>query len=430
MSKLSEAIIKQEVPPEKGQRFIFDDHRDAPRGFGLRITAAGGKAFILRYTFDGVARRKTIGSWPTWSLSAAREEAGRLKRLIDSGIDVLAEARQRRTEPTVADLVDEYCQAHVDALKSGAAVRSYFDRDVIPVIGKMKVRDVRRRDVIELVEAKGADKPTAARHLLTYVRGMLEWAADREYIEFNPAAGLKPKAIKPKGRRDALKPTARGRVLDDTEIQTFWNNAENCSLHLLTALALKLILVTGQRPGEVAGMAHSEIRGDVWTIPAARRGKDQADHDVPLTETALQLVEAAKEEVDRLSARRTWKAGDHVFAARPNGGLTINALDRAVKRRLAELGNTAHSTWGHWTPHDLRRTCRTGLSAAGIGPEIAERVIGHSVKGIEAVYNHHTYIKEKRTALEAWEQRLIGIVDGSTESGKVISILATGGTKA
>jgi hypothetical protein len=98
MAKLTDGragtIAKAELP-EKGQRFIFDDHRDAPRGFGLRVTKAGGKAFILKYSIDGRERRKTLGDWPTWSLEAARAEAQDLTRAINKGTDPL-EAKRRR----------------------------------------------------------------------------------------------------------------------------------------------------------------------------------------------------------------------------------------------------------------------------------------------------------------------------------------------
>src|SRR5690606_9384961 len=142
-----------------------------------------------------------------------------------------------------------------------------------------------------------------------------------------------------------------------------------------------LILVTGQRPGEVAGMRWSEIDDSIWTIPAARRLKTETEQRVPLTETAKALLAEAKAEVGRLARRRTWEAGDYIFAARPGGGITVNALDRAVARYREALGNKEHVDWSFWTPHDLRRTCRTRLSECGISEEIAERVIGHAHQG-------------------------------------------------
>ena len=403
--RLTEDLIKKAEPPAKGQRFLYDGHRDAPRGFALRITQAGGKAFVLNYTFEGRQRRKTIGEWPTWSLVAAREEAQRLRRRIDSGEDVVELERQARREPTVAEAVERYCRQHVDALRSGKEVRRYYERDLIPELGPVKLKAVRRADLIRLVETKAADTPRAAALLLTHLKALFAWAVDRELIEANPAAGIRAAKI-----HKAMKPRQRARVLDEAEIRTFWHEVERCGVRRLTALALKLVLVTGQRPGEVAGMRWSEIQGEIWTIPAARRRKTGTEQRVPLTPIARALLDAARAEVERLAQRRSWVAGDFVFETRAGGSVTVYALDRAVARYREALGNKAHPDWGHWTPHDLRRTCRTGLSACGVPEEVAERVIGHGAKGIVATYNHHRYDSEKRTALEAWERRLLQIV--------------------
>ena len=100
--------LDQVQPPETGQRFFFDDHRDAPRGFGFRVTQAGGRAFILQYTVDGRQRRKTIGDYPTWTLEAARAEARELVQRIAKGSDPLEEKRRRRSEPLVKDLAIEW----------------------------------------------------------------------------------------------------------------------------------------------------------------------------------------------------------------------------------------------------------------------------------------------------------------------------------
>src|SRR5690606_12912872 len=127
------------------------------------------------------------------------------------------------------------CKSHVAGLKSEAAIVRYFERDVVPELGKVKVADVTRRDLIELVEAKAAATPTAARHLLAYLKGLFDWCVDREYIEVSPAASIKPKSIK-----GGKKPVARRRTLDNDELKTFWHNSETCGIHGLTAIALKL----------------------------------------------------------------------------------------------------------------------------------------------------------------------------------------------
>lgn len=184
-------------------------------------------------------------------------------------------------------------------------------------------------------------------------------------------------------------------------------------MHRLTALALKLVLVTGQRPGEVAGMHKDEILGRMWTIPASRRGKTETCHAVYLTDTALEIVAAAKLEVERLQARRSVSWSGNIFEASPGSAISPAALCRAVVRNSAALGAKVESHWGGWTPHDLRRTMRTGLSACNIRPDIAELTIGHKKRGIVAVYDQHSFDTERRDALLAWEKYLLTVVSHS-----------------
>mgnify|MGYP005989663669 CR=1 FL=1 len=416
MAKLTDGkngIIAKEAAPGRGQRFIYDDHRDAPRGFGLRITSAGGKAFILSYTADGRKRRKTIGDWPTWTLESARAEARDLVLRISAGADPLEDTRRRKLEPIVQDLAVDWLEMHATGLKSERAIRGYIKNDLIPAIGRLKVSDVRRRDVINVVEAKAIHAPRAAAQLLLYARRMFDYATDRDYLPANPLAGLKPSSIKVKGRRDPLKPVTRTRVLDDDEVRAFWQNVESCGLHRLTALALKLVLVTGQRPGEVAGMHKSEIKGRIWTIPASRRGKTQTAHTVYLTDTALEILDCASADLDRLQKRRNVPSKGYLFEARPERPITNAALCRAIDRHSEALGAKDVPPWGRWTPHDLRRTMRTGLSACKVRPDIAELTIGHVKTGMVAVYDQHSFEDEQREAVIAWENRLAAIVEGS-----------------
>lgn len=173
-----------------------------------------------------------------------------------------------------------------------------------------------------------------------------------------------------------------------------------------------MVLLTGQRPGEVAGMHVDEIEGRRWTIPAARRGKTDTAHVVHLTDTALELIDAAKAEISRLSKRRNEPWTGFIFETLPGRPITNAALCRAVDREHEALGARDVQPWGRWTPHDLRRTMRTGLSACKIRPDIAELTIGHTKRGIVAVYDQHGFDAERRAALEVWELRLMNVVAG------------------
>jgi len=422
------SIAKAERP-EKGQRFLFDEHRDAPRGFGLRITKAGGKAFVLTYTMNGRRRRKTIGDWPTWSLEAARQEARELMLKITAGDDPLDADRRRRDEPLIEDIAADWLEMHASGLKSENAIRGFVQNDILPSIGRIKVSDVRRRDVIELVERKAVTAPRSAAQVLIYARRMFDFATDRDYIPANPLAGLKPSSIKVKGKRNPLKSVARARILDAGEIRGFWSNVESCGLHRLTALALKFVLLTGQRPGEVAGLSSDEISGRVWTIPRDRRGKTQSEHKVFLTDTALEILDAAQEELSRLQKRRKKSWEGFFFEASPGSPVTTAALCRAISRHHTDFEAKRVAPWGRWTPHDLRRTMRTGLSACKVRPDIAELTIGHVKTGIIAVYDQYAFEEECAEALKRWEARLLDtIFDRPAEetAGNVVQLREVG----
>lgn len=392
---------------------LYDGDRS---GFGAQVTAKGAVTFFQQYRVEGKRRFLNLGRYPDAKLAEAREKASEARRLVQEGKDpqqVKQEAleaekeakRQQEAEPTVADAVPDYLRLY-RGRPSEKAIARYFESDVVPAIGTMKVKDVKRRDVLDMVENKATNTPTAARHLLVYTKGFFDWCLDREYLEQSPAAGIKPKNIRAEGKKNVLANVQRSRVLSDAEMRAFWHSVEGCGMRRLTALALKLTLVTGQRPGEVAGMRWDEVEEGVWTIPASRRGKTDSSHTVPLSPLALSLLEEAREEAERLQARRATEATGYVFEAVPGKPLTVNALSKAVSRYTDALGMKGEA----WRPHDLRRTMRTGLAMLGFLDEVSEVVIGHQKQGILSVYNQHGYDKDKRKALDAWAAHLEELV--------------------
>jgi integrase len=245
--------------------------------------------------------------------------------------------------------------------------------------------------------------------LLTYIKQVFAWAEDREVIEANPVATLKAQKVAPE-----LAPRKRARVLSDDEIRGLWNLTEPPDgMHRTTLLVLQLILATGQRPGEVAGMRWSEFDDETWIVPAERRRKTDDEHAVPLTRIALELLERAQS-LARPDA-------DYVFERQPGKPVSVAAIGKAVNRCAKALGNAEGD---RWRPHDLRRTMRTGLAAAGISETVAEVTIGHVRRGIAGVYDRHGYEAEKVAALQAWERRLLRIAAGkpADDNRNVVSI--------
>lgn len=399
--------LKELEPPARGKRIVFDSHPGAPKGFGVRITAQNTVSFVLRYSAEGKDRLLTVGNWPTWSLAGARAEAITLRQQVDKGTDILEARRDARLEPTIKDVFDDWNRLHLIKLTTGPTVARAIELHLLPTLGNRKIGSIRRAEIIAVVEKLAEKRGRSAGKLLGEIKRLFAFAEDRELIMANPAATIKPRKF-----GSNLTSRFRGRILSEDEIRSFWSRAETCGMHRLTALALKLVLITGQRPGEVVGMHWHEIDEDaaVWTIPAARRKKTNTAMSVPLTDTALALLRDARDEVVRLQKRRRNKLKALVvFETRPGSSLKTASLSRAAQRYAPQLGSHDDTDWGHWAPHDLRRTMRTGLSACGIPDHVSEATIGHTRKGIQAVYDHHTYDAEKRAALEAWERRVLAI---------------------
>jgi integrase len=389
--RLNEQTIKGTKAPASGYLLVRDG--EIP-GFGLRVTANDARAFVLTYTVEGRQRRLTIGAWPAWTATAARERAKELRREIDSGADPLEEKRARREAPTVEEIANDYLERHAAKKKSGKTLREYITRDVLPVWGKWKAADVRRRDVIELVERKARATPIAGNMLLGVIRGMFNWAIEKDYLAQSPAFKVKPPA--PKKERD--------RWLTEEEIRTFWTKLDSAKMAPECRAALRLILITAQRSGEVLSAEWPEIdTGTAWWLIPAEKAKNGFQHSVPLSTLAL-------EEIKKLEPGRwlipSWYTSGH---------MTVAGLSNAV------AVNQKHFGLPRWTPHDLRRTAATQMAKAGVPRFIVGKVLNHSEKSITAVYDRYAYDPEKKAALEKWERELRRIL-GVPRKAKLVEM--------
>jgi len=317
----------------------------------------------------GIARnsrpeRVTLGRYPAISLAAARTLA--------------LETKEGRTAGSVAALAEAYIR-HTQALRSAAEIERRLRRYVLPVIGHLPLRELHRRDVTRVIDAKIGGAPISARKAFEDIRAMVRWAVSRGDLDHNPIDGMRGPAIS--------KP--RQRVLSDTEIRQLWQSLPDSGY----GDVLKLCLVTGQRLGEVCGLrAHEvDLQSRVWNIPASRT-KNSHPHSVPLTDLALCLIHEGSRPYPTRAQVSDW-VFDH------------------------QLGLT------HFTAHDLRRTALTKMAELGIAPIILGHVANHRTTtkaGVTlGVYVQHAYEREKREALELWADRLQGIISGGAD---VVSI--------
>lgn len=383
---LTDLQVKRFGPREKG--FEAGDGQ----GLYLRVMPTGLKTWLFRYVFDGTRRRMHLGRYPTMTLAEAREAHGKaladVERGVDPGAVALDAKRARKAAPTFSDLMEEFWQVELRHKKSGVEYRRLLDRDVTAVWGKRRVQDITRRDIVLLVDTVRERAPILANRVLGALGRCLNFAAERGIIVDSPCTRIRKPVEKP-----------RERVLTDDEIRAFWRGLEAVDVYPTTSMALRLILLTGQRGGEVAGMRWGELSDGWWTLPPERT-KNGLEHKVPLVETALDLLDRA---------RNLPRESDYVFTSSHGGGLkpiTVRSLARSVTRHCEEMGIASR-----FTPHDLRRTMRTRLAELGIDDVVAEKVLGHQLQGILKVYNRHDYAAEKRAALLAWERRLRGILE-------------------
>ncbi len=413
--KLSEETVKRLAVPEIGNHVTYFagamiHGAKAPRGFGVRVTAAGARAFVLNYRLRGREHRFTVGAWPDWSALKAVQEARRLRQRIDRGENPIEDRTPSPATETVASVLDAFVAQHArnknQPLRSADEYESAFERLVKPRIGKLGIYDVRRSHVIKMLdEIENTNGPVMADRTLAYVRKAFNWYAVRDDLFSAPVVRGMGR-IKPKDR-------ARTRVLSDEEIRAIWPVVGQLGTF---GAFVRMLLLTAQRHGEVARMSHKEIGGDgIWIIPAERY-KTKRPNFVPLSTSALAVIEAQPRFDDC----------DYVFPSRAKtpfsrSGKSKAKLDKAVLAAMktqAKKGAKVEPI-PNWTLHDLRRTAKTLMARAGVRPDISERVLGHVIAGVEGTYDRHSYADEKRDALEklaAMIERILNPLPSSVAS--------------
>ena len=389
------------------------DHTDPGRhGLQLRVRKTS-RTWLLRYRWRGDWVRIVLGHYPGMSLAAARARTLELRKSIAEGIDPRRARPKRRavtlpTAPTGAPadpgdthtvdfLVKEFVERKLRAPREQGgrkrpedAVRT-LNRDVLPAWTGRDARTISGREVVELLDSiVDRGSPMQANRTVALLRQMFEFGIDREIVNGNPVR---------RGLRPGGKEKPRERTLTDGELQAYLADPK-ALLPERVAHAATLLLLTGQRRGELAAARWSEVdfKARTWTIPD-ENSKSGRGHVVPLSEWALDEFRALK----RLAGRSPW-----VLAAQRGGGEPMNAASLTVLLSRA-LPKFKEAGVAPFALHDLRRTARTGLARVGIQPHIAERVLNHAQEKIAGTYDRHAYLDEKRAALEQWAAHLTGL---------------------
>ncbi len=390
------------LPPATGKR--YEVHDQLLPGLHLRVSATGGKVFGVSRRVNGRMKRIRIGAYPIVSLADAREKARDILRDIELG--QYDETSTSVVEPaprlTLGEVVPQF-------IKLYAMPRNRDWRGTERVLQKFSplfnrpIDEIKRADIVRVLDtiiANGA--PTRANRALAAIKKLMNWCVDRAMIETSPVASLRP----------PTKEVARDRVLTYQETIAIWH--AGASEGFPFEHFIKLLVLTGQRRGEVAGMRWSELDLDkgIWTLPA-KRAKNATSHIIPLTPLAIFILKSVPRFLD----------SDLVFTT--TGTSPISGFGRLKERLDIAVGLDAED----WRFHDLRRTMATNMAIMRIQPHIIEAVLNHKtgiVSGVAATYNRHAYFDEKREALELWAKRveemtscsdLLGWTSASTKLG-------------
>jgi integrase len=344
------------------------------------------KTFMLMYRHRGRSRRLTLGRYPVLSLADARDKATAALRQVSGGADPMLEAEKRddasyQFDAVVDDYVARHCKVHnkpSTARESERELKKHF----VAEWGKRDIRDIQPAHINKVID-KLMDNgtPSEANHALGVIKTFFRWCVDRDKLTVSPCLKV----------RKPAKKVSRSRILSDDELVRVWRSfeAEGYPFGYMG----KLLVLTGQRRGEVTEMRWAQIddKRKTWTIPATL-AKNNREHVLPLSDAAIAILRS----VPRLSDER-------VFPARNNDTNAISGFTRA-KLRFDKLSGVAE-----WTIHDLRRTVATGLAQLGVAPHVIERVLNHisgTFGGVAGVYNRFHYQDEMRAALELWAKHV------------------------
>ena len=389
--KLTAREIDRYQPPEgKSDHIEWDD--DFP-GFGLRYRN-GKRVWLYQYAFGSgkkrVSGRMTLGEYPALPPAKARSIAEDHYADVRRGGNPAAEKKQRRQEAhhTFGRLVSGYLEAKQSELRDNSYVeiKRYLDDYAKPLHG-LPATAIDRKAIADLLDIIARRGPVTANRARTSLSALFSWAMQKGLHDANPVIGT-----------ETRKEKSRDRVLTGGELAIVWNALSDSDYSDI----IRLLILTGQRADEIAGLRWSEIDfdGDMISLPGERT-KNGRPHEIPMSAAVRHI----------LWARPQSDARDFVFGR----GVGFHGWGRCKERLDKAIEDKFGKPLPHWTTHDLRRTAATRMVDLGEGPHIVEAVLNHvsgHKAGVAGIYNRSLYKAEKAQALSKWATHVLATARG------------------
>ena len=380
------------------------------RGLFFTLQPSGKASWAVRYRVARQTKKLTLGSYPAIDLKAARDLASRALVNVAGGGDPAAEKQAQKVaeripqeqylvEKVVDRFIERYAKANTP--RTWLSTKKTLENDVVARWRGRRLGSITRSEVHELLDAVvDRGSPIQANRLLAAFRRMCNWAVERDLISTSPCAGVKPPSAE----------KSRDRVLADEELREIWRASG--AIGWPFGPLVRLLMLTGQRLREVAGMRWSEIdmEGKIWTLPKGR-AKNGIEHSIPCSAQVLAILAA----LPRIKGK-----ADLVFTT--NGATPVSGFTRSKARIDAALA-VSLPDMPSWTFHDLRRTLASGCARLGVNLPVIEKILNHtsgSFGGIVGVYQRHSFADEKRLAMELWSAHVEHVIASHTVKTSVV----------
>lgn len=387
--ELTDKSVKAVPKPATGNQVTYDNE---VKGFGVRVTAAGARAFVVNYRASGRERRITIGNFPDWKVAQARDEAKSIKRQVDSGKDPMADRHADRAAPTIEELAVRFEADHLSKRRPTTVreYRSILQRHILPKLGKIRVADLRHSDIERLHREIAVGAPYQANRAVAVLSKMLNLAIKWELRSDNPARGIERQ---PEQKRE--------RFLTPAEIAKL-GGALTSHTERTSCNAIRLLLLTGARRGEMLSATWSQfdLEKGVWSKPGAST-KQAKTHRVPLSAAALEVLVAMKNAADPAcpwvfpgqatkngkgplrEIKRVW------LAVCVKAGLANQVQKRVAGKPVKDAAGKPVMVWEATARvHDLRHSYASILASNGLSLPIIGALLGHTQPATTQRYAH------------------------------------------